>query len=88
MLGFTGFILSYQYINRETSFDKWNPNYKEIYQLGLEAEGAFTDETSPSLAPLLKQNLPDIVYAGRKMVYNYGSYPLFGRRRCLSKMLH
>ncbi|MDQ1152197.1 MULTISPECIES: hypothetical protein [Sphingobacterium] len=23
-LGFTGFILSYQYINRETSYDKWN----------------------------------------------------------------
>ena len=84
-LGFTGFILSYQYINRETSFDKWNPNYKEIYQLGLEAEGAFTDETSPSLAPLLKQNLPNIVYAGRKMVYNYGSYPLFGEKTVLIK---
>jgi len=23
-LGFTGFILSYQYINRETSYYKWN----------------------------------------------------------------
>lgn len=79
-LGFTGFILSYQYINRETSYDKWNPHYKDIYQIGLEAEGAFTDETSPSLAPLLKQNLPDIVYAGRKIVYNYGSYPLFGEK--------
>lgn len=84
-LGFTGFILSYQYINRETSFDKWNPNYKHIYQIGLEAEGTFTDETSPSLAPLLKENLPDIVYAGRKIVYNYGSYPLFGEKTVLIK---
>ncbi|MBB1645808.1 ABC transporter permease [Sphingobacterium sp. UME9] len=84
-LGFTGFILSYQYINRETSYDKWNPHFKDIYQIGLEAEGAFTDETSPSLAPLLKQNLPDIVYAGRKIVYNYGSYPLFGEKTVLIK---
>ncbi|WP_426790452.1 FtsX-like permease family protein [Sphingobacterium sp. WOUb80] len=84
-LGFTGFILSYQYINRETSYDKWNPHYKDIYQIGLEAEGAFTDETSPSLAPLLKQNLPDIIYAGRKIVYNYGSYPLFGEKTVLIK---
>ncbi|WP_448137344.1 FtsX-like permease family protein [Sphingobacterium siyangense] len=84
-LGFTGFILSYQYINRETSYDKWNPHFKDIYQIGLEAEGAFTDETSPALAPLLKQNLPDIVYAGRKIVYNYGSYPLFGEKTVLIK---
>lgn len=84
-LGFTGFILSYQYINRETSYDKWNPHFKDIYQIGLEAEGAFTDETSPSLAPLLKQNLPDIVYAGRKIIYNYGSYPLFGEKTVLIK---
>jgi putative ABC transport system permease protein len=84
-LGFTGFILSYQYINRETSYDKWNPHFKDIYQIGLEAEGAFTNETSPSLAPLLKQNLPDIVYAGRKIVYNYGSYPLFGEKTVLIK---
>jgi len=84
-LGFTGFILSYQYINREGSYDKWNPHYKDIYQIGLESEGSFTDETSPSLAPLLKQNLPDIVYAGRKIVYNYGSYPLFGEKTVLIK---
>jgi len=84
-LGFTGFILSYQYINRETSYDKWNPHYKDIYQIGLETEGAFTDETSPAMAPLLKQNLPDIIYAGRKIVYNYGSYPLFGENTVLIK---
>ena len=84
-LGFTGFILSYQYINRETSYDKWTPHFKDIYQIGLESEGAFTDETSPSLAPLLKQSLPDIVYAGRKIVYNYGSYPLFGEKTVLIK---
>jgi len=84
-LGFTGFILSYQYINRETSYDKWNPHYKDIYQIGLEAEGAFSNETSPAMAPLLKQNLPEIIYAGRKIVYNYGSYPLFGEKTVLIK---
>ncbi|WP_293939597.1 FtsX-like permease family protein [Sphingobacterium sp. UBA5996] len=84
-LGFTGFILSYQYINRETSYDTWNPHFKDIYQIGLEAEGAFTDETSPAMAPLLKQNLPEIIYAGRKIVYNYGSYPLFGENTVLIK---
>lgn len=77
-LGFTGFILSYQYINRETSYDKWNPNYDKIYQIGLESDGAFTQETPPSLAPLIKENFPEVELAGRRMIYPYGGYPIFG----------
>jgi len=77
-LGFTGFILSYQYINRETSYDKWNPNYDRIYQVGLEANGEYTAETPPSLAVLVKENFPEIELAGRLMIYPYGGYPLFG----------
>jgi len=77
-LGFTGFILSYQYINRETSYDKWNPNYDRIYQVGLEANGEYTVETPPSLAVLIKENFPEIELAGRLMVYPYGGYPIFG----------
>src|SRR5690606_12615691 len=77
-LGFTGFILSYQYINRETSYDKWNPNYDRIYQVGLEANGEYTAETPPSLAVLIKENFPEIELAGRLMIYPYGGYPLFG----------
>ena len=77
-LGFTGFILSYQYINRETSYDKWNPNYDRIYQVGLEANGEYTVETPPSFALLIKENFPEVELAGRMMIYPYGGYPLFG----------
>lgn len=78
MLGFTGFILSYQYINRETSYDKWNPNYDRIYQVGLTANGGYSDLLPPSFAPLIKERIPEIELAGRKVNYNYGGYPMFG----------
>ena len=44
-MGFSGFILSYQYINREISYDKWNPNYEQIYLVGLTENGKFSEET-------------------------------------------
>lgn len=78
-LGFTGFILSYQYINRETSYDRWNPNYEKIYQIGLEANGQFTTEILPSFAGLLMEKFPEIRYAGRKIDFSVGNYPLFGK---------
>lgn len=78
MLGFTGFILSYQYINRETSYDKWNPNYDRIYLVGLTTNGAFSDLLPPSFAPLIKERIPEVELAGRKIKYNYGGYPMFG----------
>lgn len=78
-LGFTGFILSYQYINRETSYDRWNPNYEKIYQIGLEANGQFTTEILPSFAGILMDKFPEIRYAGRKIDYAFGNYPLFGK---------
>lgn len=85
MLGFSGFILAYQYINRETSYDKWNPNYDRIYLVGLTSNGAFSDETNAMLAPLLKASLPEIETAGRKTIYSFGSYPLFGENTVLIK---
>lgn len=85
MLGFTGFILSYQYINRETSYDKWNPNYDRIYQVGLTSSEEFTDATNAMLAPLLKRSLPEIETAGRKIIYSFGTYPLFGENTVLIK---
>src|SRR5690606_5570305 len=78
-LGFTGFILSYQYINRETSYDRWNPNYEKIFQIGLEANGQFTTEILPSFAGTLMDKFPEIRYAGRKIDYSFGNYPLFGK---------
>src|SRR5690606_37123027 len=64
-LGFAGFILAYLYINRETSYDKWNPNYENIYLVGLTYQGTNTDLTPPALAPALKAKLPEIEEVGR-----------------------
>ncbi|MFD2743773.1 MULTISPECIES: ABC transporter permease [Sphingobacterium] len=78
-IGFAGFILSYQYINRETSFDQWNPNVDNIYLVGLTYNGEYTDQTPPSLAPAIMNEFPEIVLAGRAIPYMYGSYPIFGK---------
>ncbi|TDS15943.1 ABC transporter permease [Sphingobacterium paludis] len=77
-LGFAGFIVSYQYINRETSYDRWNKNLEDIYLVGLTQEGNHSDQTPSSLATVLQDNLPEVVRAGRKINYFYGDYPIFG----------
>lgn len=64
-LGFTGFILAYGYINRETSYDRWNPNYEHIYLVGLTHHGNNTDLTPPALASAIKAKLPEVVNVGR-----------------------
>ena len=84
-IGFAGFILSYQYINRERSYDRWNPNYHQIYLVGLSYQGNHTDQTPPSLAPILTQEFPEIALAGRMMPYPYGTYPIFGKETALVK---
>lgn len=80
-LGFAGFILSYLYINKETSYDTWNPNYDHIYLVGLTYQGQFTDQTPPSLANRIKGQLPEVAEAGRLLSLNtwgWGAVPLFG----------
>ncbi len=64
-LGFAGFILAYLYINRETSYDKWNPNYDNVYLVGLSYQGNRTDLTPPALATAIKEKLPEVVEVGR-----------------------
>ncbi len=64
-LGFAGFILAYLYINRETSYDRWNPNYESIYLVGLTYQGTNTDLTPPALATAIKAQLPEVVEVGR-----------------------
>lgn len=64
-LGFAGFILAYLYINRETSYDRWNPNYDNIYLVGLSYQGNRTDLTPPTLATAIKAKLPEVVEVGR-----------------------
>src|SRR5690606_29679546 len=64
-LGFAGFILAYLYINHETSYDRWNPNYENIYLVGLTYQGTNTDLTPSALATAIKAKLPEVVEAGR-----------------------
>ncbi len=64
-LGFAGFILAYLYINRETGYDRWNPNYKNIYLVGLTYQGSHTDLTPPALAKAIETRLPEVVEVGR-----------------------
>ncbi len=76
-VGFAGFLLSYQYINREKSYDRWNTAYDQIYSIGLSYQGQFTDQTPPSLGKTLKERMPEIIEAGLYMVLPYGEYPLY-----------
>ncbi|SFS92848.1 ABC transporter permease [Sphingobacterium wenxiniae] len=82
-LGFAGFILSYQYINRETGYDKWNANYDNIFLVGLTVHGQYTDQTAGTLAPAIEQNFPEVIRAGRRIDFFYGGYPVFGERTIL-----
>ena len=84
-LGFAGFILSYLYINRETSYDKWNSNYKDIYLVGLTVNGEYTDQTVSALAPAINKNFSEVIRAGRRIDYFFGSYPVFGEQTTLVK---
>ncbi len=82
-LGFAGFILSYQFINREQSYDAWNEDYENIYLVGLRQQGSSTEQTPPSLAPMLKDRLPELVEAGRLMHYPWNGVPIFGEETVL-----
>jgi len=64
-IGFAGFILAYAYINRENSYDAWNPNYDNIFLVGLEESGEASDLTPAALAPAIQSNLPEVVKVGR-----------------------
>ncbi|WP_257669469.1 ABC transporter permease [Parapedobacter tibetensis] len=64
-LGFAGFVLAYLYINRETSYDKWNPNYENIYLVGLTYRGTNTDVTPSALADAIKTEFPEVEEVGR-----------------------
>ncbi|MDR2285792.1 MAG: FtsX-like permease family protein [Sphingobacterium sp.] len=78
-LGFTAFILAYQYINREKSYDRWNSNYENIYRVGLTYEGKHIAQTPSSLAKAIQRQLPEIKEVGLVLDYNYSNYPIFGK---------
>lgn len=64
-IGFAGFILAYAYIHRENSYDKWNPNYDNIYLIGLTDKDNVSDLTPAALASALKATIPEIESVGR-----------------------
>lgn len=70
-LGFVGFILAYLYINHEKSYDSWNPNYENIYLVGLENQGQASDLIPIGLGKALKEQLPEIVEMGRMNYFPY-----------------
>ena len=64
-VGFAGFMLAYAYINQKNNYDRWNPNFENIYLVGLEVEGRSSDLTPASLSPAIKSQLPEIEESGR-----------------------
>ncbi|MFC6103525.1 ABC transporter permease [Olivibacter domesticus] len=64
-IGFAGFILAYAYINRQNSYDAWNPHYDNIYLIGLEENGKASDLSPAALAPAIKTTLPEVELVGR-----------------------
>ncbi|RZK82256.1 MAG: ABC transporter permease [Pedobacter sp.] len=63
-LGLTGFIIILLYINKETSYDKWSPELKRVYQIGIKFKADNVDEawqTMPySLVKLVREKAPEI----------------------------
>jgi putative ABC transport system permease protein len=64
-LGFAGFMLASAYINRENNYDRWNPNFENIYLVGIEVDGKASDMTPASLSPAIKAQLPEVEESGR-----------------------
>ncbi|RZK72904.1 MAG: hypothetical protein EOO85_18530, partial [Pedobacter sp.] len=48
-LGLTGFIIILLYINKETSYDKWSPDLKQVYKVGVRFKNGNADETWQTL---------------------------------------
>lgn len=63
-IALASFILIMLYFNFETSFDKENPNYDNIYQVGRIYPDFKTNYTSPPMAKAMIQNLPEVELAG------------------------
>ena len=64
-IALAAFILIIIYVKHETSYDKTNPNYKNIYLVGRVAPAFTTNYTPPPLAKLIQQNCPEVELAGK-----------------------
>lgn len=63
-IALAAFILVMMYYTYETSFDKTNPNYKNIYLVGRIYPEFKTNYTSPPLAKAILQNFAEVELAG------------------------
>jgi putative ABC transport system permease protein len=65
------FILVTLYANYETSFDKKNPNYDNIYIVGRILPDFKTNYTSPPFGKAIKDNFPEVENVGVTKVGNF-----------------
>jgi putative ABC transport system permease protein len=64
-IALAAFILIVMYVNYETSYDKGNPNYKNIYIVGRDLTDFKTNFTPPTLARLIEQYCPEVELVGK-----------------------
>ncbi|MCZ4244355.1 ABC transporter permease [Pedobacter punctiformis] len=75
-IALAAFILVMIYAAYETGFDKSNPNYDRIYQVGRSMQDLKTNYTPPPLAQAIKDNFPEVEAVG-KMKSGAFELPLF-----------
>jgi putative ABC transport system permease protein len=63
-IALAAFILVTMYFTYETSFDKTNPNYKDVYVVGITYPEFRTNYAAAPFAKAIKQNFPEVESAG------------------------
>ena len=63
-IALAAFILVMMYATYETSFDKENPNFDDIYVVGINYPEFKTNYVAAPFARAIKQNFPEVVSAG------------------------
>lgn len=64
-IALSAFIMILLYVSYEKSYDKSNPDYANIYQVGRRFKDYNTSYTPAPLAQLIKENCPEVVAVGK-----------------------
>ena len=64
-IALAAFILLMMYFTYETTFDKKNPNYENIYIVGRTFPDFKTNFTPPPLSKVIKESFPEVVAVGK-----------------------
>ncbi|HEX5552783.1 MAG TPA: ABC transporter permease [Chitinophagaceae bacterium] len=79
-IGLTCFLLLLLYLNYEFSYDRWNPQLKQVFRISqIRAGGDYLVVTPEPLGSLLQRNSPvihhvtDVGYWGQKTLFNIGN---------------